>query len=68
MSKGPGWGRSSAGNPTIVLGMRRLTVFRRGMGWRYAISTHGDAVTSYSKTFKTEDAAQKAALKAVGWP
>ena len=63
----PTWSTSNAGNLTMVVSGRRLTIFHRGRGWRYAVATIGqEGAASYSRTFKTVEAAQNAGLKRLG--
>jgi len=63
----PKWSTSNAGNPTMVISGRRLTIFHRGSGWRYAVAVVGqEGAASYSRTFKTVEAAKKAGLKTFG--
>lgn len=66
-SQASNWSKSTAGNPTLVVSGRRLTVFQRGRGWRYAVALLGnEGAANYSGTFKTIEAAKKAGLKKLG--
>lgn len=63
----PTWSVSQAGNLTLVSGRRRVTLFQRGRGWRYAVAILGnEGAANYSGTFKTLEAAKKAGLKKLG--
>ena len=63
----PIWGVSENGNPTLVYGDYRVTVFPQDRGWKYCVADELDRVDPiFSERYKTEEEAKVAALADLG--
>lgn len=64
----PSWQASERGNPTILHGRYRVTVFQQDGGWKYVLGDEDDNDEPYfSEKFQTEGAAKRAALRELGF-